>query len=390
MNRVTIIHQYFKTPEDGGGIRSWYLAKGLVESGFEVKVISSWNKSEQQELVIGGIRVIYLPIPYYNHFKFWQRIKSFTAFARKAYSIAKSLTTSTDLFYLITTPLSVPALGMFLKKPYIVEVGDLWPDAPIELGYIRNPMLKSVLYKLERRIYKNAAGIIALSPSIENAIRKTLGVIRKPIITITNFADVECFGFRREVKKDEISVFRISYIGAMGRANGLDNLLNLAALALEKMPKLTFVLMGEGAEREMLMAKAESLNLKNVEFREHSSKWEVKELLESSDAVLVSYAPFSILNTGSPNKLFDGLAAGKLIILNFKGWMKDLVEANDCGFAYNSENLEEFFESIGPFVNSPNRLAESQINSRKLAEGKFDKKLQIEASIQFIQNLPGL
>lgn len=390
MNRVTIIHQYFKTPEDGGGIRSWYLAKGLVESGFEVKVISSWNKSEQQELVIDGIRVIYLPIPYYNHFKFWQRIKSFTAFARKAYSIAKSLTTSTDLFYLITTPLSVPALGMFLKKPYIVEVGDLWPDAPIELGYIRNPMLKSVLYKLERRIYKNAAGIIALSPSIENAIRKTLGVIRKPIITITNFADVECFGFRREVKKDEISVFRISYIGAMGRANGLDNLLNLAALALEKMPKLTFVLMGEGAEREMLMAKAESLNLKNVEFREHSSKWEVKELLESSDAVFVSYTPYSILNTGSPNKLFDGLAAGKLIILNFKGWMKNLVEANDCGFAYNSENPVEFFETIGPFVSSPNRLAESQINSRKLAEGKFDKKLQIEASIQFIQNLPGL
>lgn len=390
MNRVTIIHQYFKTPEDGGGIRSWYLAKGLVESGFEVKVISSWNKSEQQELVIDGIRVIYLPIPYYNHFKFWQRIKSFTAFARKAYSIAKSLTTSTDLFYLITTPLSVPALGMFLKKPYIVEVGDLWPDAPIELGYIRNPVLKSVLYKLERRIYKNAAGIIALSPSIENAIRKTLDVIRKPIITITNFADVEYFGFIREVKKDEIGVFRISYIGAMGRANGLDTLLNLAALALEIMPKLSFVLMGEGAEREMLMAKAKSLNLKNVEFREHSSKWEVKELLESSDAVFVSYAPYSILNTGSPNKLFDGLAAGKLIILNFKGWMKNLVEANDCGFAYNSENPVEFFETIGPFVNSPNRLAEAQINSRKLAEGKFDKKLQIETSIQFTQNLPGL
>lgn len=390
MNRIVIIHQYFKTPEDGGGIRSWYLAKGLVERGFEVKVISSWNKSEQQEIFIDGIKVVYLPVPYYNHFKFWRRIKSFTAFASKAYSIAKSLSDTTDLFYLITTPLSVPALGMLLKKPYLVEVGDLWPDAPIELGYIRNPVLKSVLYNLERRIYKNAAGIIALSPSIENVIRLKLGAIKKPITTITNFADVEYFGLRREVKKDEIGVFRISYIGAMGRANGLNTLLNLAALAMEKVPKLSFVLMGEGAERELLMATAESLQLNNVEFKEHGSKRQAKELLESSDAVFVSYAPYSILNTGSPNKLFDGLAAGKLIILNFDGWMKELVETNDCGFGYNTEYPEEFFEKIESYMESPDFLAHSQRNARKLAEKKFDKRLQIEASIQFIQNLPGL
>ncbi len=389
MKRITIIHQYFKTPEDGGGIRSWYLAKGLVEREFEVTVISSWNKPEYQELFIDGIKVIYLPVPYHNQFKFWRRVKSFVIFARKAYFTAKSLSPKTDLFYLITTPLSVPALGLLLKKPFVVEVGDLWPDAPIELGYIRNSLVKSVLYNLERRIYTNAAGIIALSPSIEEAIHKKLGAIKKPLTTITNFADVEYFNCKREVKKDEVDIFQIGYIGAMGRANGLEMLLNVAAIAMEKADKIRFVLMGEGAERVELMEKTKSLNLNNVEFIEHSSKWQAKELLEVSDAAFVSYASYSILTTGSPNKFFDGLAAAKLIILNFNGWMKDLVEANDCGFAYNSEQPEEFFEKIEPFLNSSNRLEEVQRNARRLAVEKFDRRLQIEASIQFIQNLPG-
>ncbi|MFZ6664291.1 glycosyltransferase family 4 protein [Peijinzhouia sedimentorum] len=389
MKRITIIHQYFKTPEDGGGIRSWYLAKGLVEREFEVTVISSWNKPEYQELFIDGIKVIYLPVPYHNQFKFWRRVKSFGIFARKAYSTAKSLSPKTDLFYLITTPLSVPALGLLLKKPFLVEVGDLWPDAPIELGYIRNPVLKSLLYNLERRIYTNSAGIIALSSSIEEAIHKKLGAIKKPLTTITNFADVEYFNCKREVKKDEVDIFQIGYIGAMGRANGLEMLLDVAAIAMEKADKIRFVLMGEGSERVELMEKTKSLNLNNVEFIDHSSKWRAKELLEASDAAFVSYAPYSILTTGSPNKLFDGLAAAKLIILNFNGWMKDLVEANDCGFAYNSEHPEEFFEKIEPFLNSSNRLEEVQRNARRLAVEKFDRRLQIEASIQFIQNLPG-
>jgi len=389
MKRITIIHQYFKTPEDGGGIRSWYLAKGLTDRGFDVTVITSWNKQEKEELLINGIRVIYLPVAYHNHFKFWRRIRSFLSFARQAFLLARKLSSNTDLYYLITTPLSVAALGLLLKKPYIVEVGDLWPDAPIELGYIKNPILKSMLYGLERKIYANAVGIIALSTAIENAIVEKVGKHKIPLATITNFADVDYFEYKREVIKAESDKFVISYIGAIGRANGLESIIELAASALTKAPSLHFVIMGEGAEQERLIKKAQTLRLKNLEFRSHNSKPQVKALLEATDAALVSYAPFSILNTGSPNKLFDGLAAGKLIILNFEGWMKELVETEDCGFSYNPSKQEDFFNHLAPFLVSRSRLLEVQKNARKVAEEKFDKELQIEASVQFIQNLPG-
>ncbi len=390
MKRITIIHQYFKTPEDGGGIRSWYLAKGLVERGFEVTVISSWNKKEKQEFNLEGINVVYLPVSYYNHYKFWRRIHAFIEFARQAFLTARKSNSSTDLFYLITTPLSVAAIGLFLNKPYLVEVGDLWPDAPIDLGYIQNPILKRMLFGAERKIYANAAGIIALSPAIEMAISEKLRDNKIPLTTITNFADIDYFDFKREGYKTDQNSFRISYIGAIGRANDLNRILEIAEMALIKAPNLRFVIMGEGAEREPLRKKAHFLKLHNLEFIAHNSKSHAKDLLESSDAALVTYAQFSILNTGSPNKLFDGLAAGKLIILNFGGWMKDLVEKQDCGFSYNSERPEEFFEKLAPFLESHSRLGQVQQNARKVAENNFDKTLQIEKTIQFIQNLPGL
>ena len=390
MKRITIIHQYFKTPEDGGGIRSWYLAKGLVEKGFDVFVITSWNRKEEKELIVDGIMVLYLPITYHNNFKFWRRLRAFSEFSIQALLLARKVSKNTDLFYLITTPLSVAALGLLLNKPYVVEVGDLWPDAPIELGYIRNPLLKNLLYRLERKVYVNAAGVIALSPAIENAISSKLETNQISLTTITNFADIEYFEYKREGYKADSNKFVICYIGAMGRANGLELLIELANMAQIHAPNIKFIIMGEGAERSNLIKKVESLKLYNLEFRAHNSKAKAKELLESSDAAFVSYAQFSILNTGSPNKLFDGLAAGKLIILNFEGWMKDLIENETCGFSFRPDKPEEFFEKLEPFLIDNSQLSQTQQNARRVAAEQFDKKTQIEATIQFIQNLPGL
>jgi hypothetical protein len=54
-----------------------------------------------------------------------------------------------------------------------------------------------------------------------------------------------------------------------------------------------------------------------------------------TDASFIFYKPVPVLETGSPNKFFDGLAAGKLIIINFGGWIKTEIEENKCGVYVN-------------------------------------------------------
>ena len=93
-----------------------------------------------------------------------------------------------------------------------------------------------------------------------------------------------------------------------------------------------------------------------------------------SDAVYISFGPFLILETNSPNKFFDGLAAGKAIITNTKGWIKELVETNNCGFYYDPEKPENFTHQIKELLDNQEQLEKWKMNARKLAEEQFSVK----------------
>ena len=167
--KILYVHQYFKTPEEGGSIRSYYLAKGLVDAGHEVTMITAHNFSYEVKKV-DGIEVHYLPVSYDNSFGFFQRLWAFFQFVRLARREALALTKH-DLAYVMTTPLTTGFIATYLKKeldlPYYFEVGDLWPEAPVQMEVIRNPWLKKWLYSLEKRFYFEADKVIALSPAMQ-------------------------------------------------------------------------------------------------------------------------------------------------------------------------------------------------------------------------------
>lgn len=82
--KVLYIHQYFRTPEEGGAIRSYYLAKGMVENGIDVELITSHNKKYEEVKNVEGIKVHYLPVFYDNTLGFLQRVIAFYRFMRLA------------------------------------------------------------------------------------------------------------------------------------------------------------------------------------------------------------------------------------------------------------------------------------------------------------------
>jgi len=124
MKKILYIHQYFKTPQDGGCIRSYHLAKGLIAAGHEVTMITAYNGSSYKVEQIEGIEVHYLPIPYDNSFGFLQRVKSFFSFFRNAIRLAGKAR-GTQLAYVMTTPLSTACIALYLRFfrriPYYFE-----------------------------------------------------------------------------------------------------------------------------------------------------------------------------------------------------------------------------------------------------------------------------
>ena len=337
--KVLYIHQYFRKPEHGGAIRSYYLAKSLVDAGVNVDLVTSHNKNAIKVEEFDGITIHYLPVKYDNKLGFWRRIIAFVSFMLMSFNYCRKLK-NINLVYATSTPLTVGFTALLLKKirqvPYYFEVRDLWPEAPIQMGYIKNRFVKSSLRWFEKKVYNNSSKIITLSPGMKEGVER---VITKDISieVLPNISDCEFFNFEEKDIKNTFyfgaaEKFVVTYLGAIGKVNDLESLLK-AALECKKqeLDEVLFLVAGRGRELLNLKQKAQKLGLNNVRFVGFLNRQEVKKLLNVTDASFISFDNKPILETNSPNKFFDSIASGKVCVVNNKGWIKDLIEENEIG-----------------------------------------------------------
>jgi glycosyltransferase involved in cell wall biosynthesis len=379
--KVLLLHQHFKTPQTGGAIRSYYLAKALVDQGIQTVVITAHNESNYKQESVEGIEVHYLPVAYNNRFGFYKRILSFTRFAWGAVRLASRFKDA-DLCYAISVPLTVGIAAMAIKTrfkiPYIFEVGDLWPDAPIQMGFISSKVFGQALYRLEKKIYSNAKNVVALSVAIKSSVeRRCPG---KSVHLIPNMADTEFFKPEKkrislEKKFDVHGKFVISYTGAIGVANGLDYFLECARACQRSNLAVHFILCGEGAMLEGLRESAKRLELKNLSILPFRNRDGILDIMNVTDASFICYKPVPILETGSPNKYFDALAAGKLILMNFGGWIKEEIERERCGVFLEPGRPTDIVNKITVFMDDKQLLQSYQDAARRLAEREYSRKI---------------
>lgn len=396
--KILIIHQYFNTPQSGGPLRSYYLACGLSSHGHEVEVITSHKHHCRRVEEINGFKVTYLPVFYDNKLEFHSRIFSFLKFAWYAYRKALQVK-NIDLCYAISTPLTIGWVAKQLKArrsiPYIFEVGDLWPEAPVQMGVIRSPWIIRRIRRFERSIYQEAERIVALSPGIRSSILKSSP--SSQVTTIPNMAD--CQFFQAESKSPHLErefgvqdKLVVSYFGAAGKANHLEYLIEAARLAQAGNRQLHFLIVAQGSELNRLKKLVKRYRLSNLDFLEYRNRADLRQVLNVTDVVYVSYADVPILTTGSPNKFFDGLAAGKLMIVNFKGWLKEIVERHQIGFYVNPKAPHILTDLLDPFVSNKDLLRKSQANSRLIAETFFSRELAVRKllGILYHEELPSV
>jgi glycosyltransferase involved in cell wall biosynthesis len=354
-------------------------------------LITTHNHSTAQTKHIEGIEVHYLPIPYDNRFGFFKRVSSFLKFVWSIVREAEKFRDA-DRCYAISTPLTIGLAAMWIKKryniPYYFEVGDLWPEAPVQMGIIKNPLLKSFLYKLEKSTYKRATAVVALSDAIKTEIDKK--VPGKEIHVIPNMADTDFY--KPEPKQPELEEkfgvkgkFVVSYIGTMGLANGLEYMAQCAEAAGQAKQPIHFLLCGEGAVLEKLKKLVAEKALQNISFVPAQHREGVREVMNVTDVVMVSYKPLPVLETGSPNKYFDGLSAGKLMVVNVGGWMKAEVEHHQCGIAVDPVKPQDFVEKITSFIKNPNQLIEYQRAARRLGETIYSRKILSERFLKLFR-----
>ena len=124
--------------------------------------------------------------------------------------------------------------------------------------------------------------------------------------------------------------------------------------------------------------------MENISFLSYRDRSELRKVLNVTDAVYVSYADVPVLTTGSPNKYFDGLAAGKLMIVNFEGWLKSITENHQLGFYVDPKDPQMLTNVLRPFIANPERLGSAQSNARVIAETFFSRSLSIQKLLRVL------
>lgn len=387
---VLYIHQYFATPHGSTGTRSYEFARRWIRAGHRITMLTSTAQlrpadvpggdlSRRAEFDCDGIRVIALPVAYSQKMGKLARIVAFLRFMWRSSWTALSIS-DVDIVYATSTPLTVavPAMirRLFRRTPYVFEVRDLWPAIPHQLGYLKSGLFLRLLQRFERCVYRSARAVVALSPGMRDGVRGAAGeeicVLVAPNCSDTDrfHPDIDGRPVRRERGWDE--KFICIHVGAIGMSNGLDFVIR-AADQVRDDPAVHFVLVGDGRERPALERMATERGLKNVEFTGDVPKSDVPRLFAAADLSLVVFAAFPILEHNSANKLFDSLAAGRPVLLNYGGWQREILESEGAGLGCRQGDLDAFVARLLALKADPARCAEMGRRARMLAETRFSR-----------------
>lgn len=389
--RVLYFHQHFSTPKGSTGIRSYEMARRLLQRGHQVTMVCGSYSGGQtglsspfvrgrREGQVDGIDIIEFDLAYSNEDGFLKRAWTFLGFALR--SIGLAMGRNYDLLFATTTPLTAGIPGIFARwlrgKPFVFEVRDLWPELPRAMGVISNPLILMLMSALEWASYRSAHRLIGLSPGIVDGIAKR-GVDPDKIELVPNGCDLALFGepstpWRpdRVGKSDLMAVFT----GTHGVANGLAAVLDGAAeLQHRGREDIKLVLVGQGRLKAELQQSAAGLGLKNVVFHDPVDKTKLSGLMASADIGMQILANVPAFYFGtSPNKFFDYIAAGLPVLNNYPGWLAEIIEREGCGLVVPAQDAAAFADALEQVADNRELLEEMGARGRVLAEARFDRQ----------------
>lgn len=393
--RILYFHQYFKTLNGTGGTRSYEMAKYFIENGHKVtmvyivteekySVLTNPYKNGLRRGTVDGIDLIEFNLSYSNKLNFIERTKVFLNYSFR--SIKLAFKEDYDILFATSTPLTASIPGIVIKlfgkkKPFVFEVRDLWPEAPREMGVIKNRFVLWMLSVLEYFSYNMADACIGLSPGIVEGIKRRLKK-SKPVYLIPNGCDLDVFKPYKTSKSVfsgiEEDDFVALFTGAHGFANGLDIALDTAAklLKTEYSERIKLVFIGDGIMKEKLVARKLNEKLLNCIFLEPIPKRDLVKMLQASDIGLMLFANVRAFYYGtSPNKFFDYISVGLPVLNNYPGWVADMITEYECGLVIAPDNPDMFADALIKLYRNRNQLPDMGKNSRRLAEAKFDRKI---------------
>lgn len=285
-----------------------------------------------------------------------------------------------DLLLVESPPLttSVPAFlaKLFWRAPFIFNVADLWPDAVLDTGFLKEGFLLRLILAFERWSYNRALFVNAVTDGIRDALLHKKGLPPEKVLFLPNGADTLHYqprdpdlALKRALGLEDKRI--ILWAGTQGHFHGLENVLR-AANVLRHRPDIHFLFLGDGSARPVLERMKRDLSLDNVTFRDPVSIEQLPPYYSISDCGLSSLLPLPSNEGARPSKIFPVLASGKPLLFVGSGECARLIQRANAGVVVAPENPDALALAIVRLFDQPSRLQEFGGNGRRFIEEHFD------------------
>lgn len=353
--RVLLLTQWFDPEPTFKGL---VFARELVRQGFEVEVLTGFPnypggkvypgykiKFLQREL-LDGVDITRVPL-YPNHDQSAiKRILNYASFAASALIYGLFMARRVDVIYAYHPPLTVGITASLLRLlrgiPVVCDVQDIWPDTLRATGMVNNASALSFVALVCRWVYRRADCIVVLSPGFKRLLIQR-GVPESKVEVIYNWADEAGLAAAQGSLPESFpghEQFRVLFAGNMGKAQGMDAVLDVAAAIQARGSRICFVLLGGGVEVDRLKRRATQERLRNVVFLAPVPMAKVGILLIAADALLVHLRNDPLFKITIPSKTQTYMAVGKPILMAVDGDAADLVKQSGGGVVAESGNVE--------------------------------------------------
>lgn len=401
--KILVITQYY-SPEPGAtSHRLSSFVDTMVKRGHQVTVICEFPNHPSGKLASEDkwrlfridkrekyriIRTAVLTFPRKNNIK---RMLFYISFAVSSF-IAALVIRRHDVIFASSPPIFCTFTAMLAarikRSKFVVDIRDVWPDMALEVEAVRNDRLLKYGGFIERKIYESARLILSTTRGFKELIDQRGGKGRTFVCYNGSFEDLLDYNcdksnFKKELGWDNKTV--VLYAGLIGIGQNLLDL--LPEIGEMENRDLLFVFIGDGPQKEEFEEKIKQLNVPNVHSYDIMSMKELKPYLYASDLLLVILRESDFFRRVIPSKFFDYMAAGKPLITNVDGEMREIMEKNNTGIYFSLRQPGSFRQAVSYLSDKADlRLAMGE-NGKRLVKAEFLRSELTDQAVQMIEQI---
>jgi glycosyltransferase involved in cell wall biosynthesis len=409
--KILYISQYFPPEMGAPAARAAELSRRWARMGHDVTVLTGfpnhptgivpaeWRARLHHfrcQEAVDGVRIVRTwlwPLP---NRKAHERIRNYASFWISS-SVSGLALQKPDVVIATSPQLLVALSGWWLafwkRVPFVFEVRDLWPEALAAVGAgSEGTWLHRTLGAIAGFLYRRADRIVVVAPAFKDHLIRHWNVPAAKISIVENGVETDLFRFdlaTAEVRK-QLQLenrFLICYIGTMGNAHGLGTVIAAAGQLQTTLPNAIFLLIGEGAEKERIVALAAARGLTNLQFLGQQPRERIPAYISAADLCLVMLKKTELFKTVIPTKLLEYMACERPVIVAVDGQARQIVEDAGAGVFVDPENSQALVQAILDLAENPEQRRQMGVSGRQYIVDRLSREKTAHDYIAVLQKL---